>query len=128
MPLTQSDLLPELCRVKVRAARTAFWLGIATAATLSSDPAPCGLARWKNAATPATMSTPAVASRRTLTGGRLRLAVPNSSPMLMVGPGGIAGGVGDASGLEVAGGIGAGMGTRSGMSSLALSDSTPDLP
>ena len=35
---------------------------------------------------PTTMSTPAVVSSKDLTGGRLRLAVPNSSAMLIVGP------------------------------------------
>src|ERR1700730_8019 len=103
MPFTQSDFLPELRRVKVRATKAAFWPGIAAAVTLSSDPEPCGAARWKNAAMPAMMSTPAVASSRTLTGGRLRLAVPNSSPMLMVGPRWGAGTVGPALAFGVAG-------------------------
>src|ERR1700733_7064403 len=86
MPYTQSDFLPELCRVKVRATRTAFWLGISTAVTTSSDPAPCGLARWKNDTMATMMSIPTVVRRSGLTGGRLRLAVPNSSAMLIVGP------------------------------------------
>src|ERR1039457_1389543 len=92
MPCTQRDFLPEFRKVKVRATKAEFWFGIATAFTLSSDPPPCGVARWKNAAMPAMTSTPAVASSRTFTGGRLRLAVPNSSAMWMVGPGWAAGG------------------------------------
>src|SRR5271154_922291 len=93
MLCTQRGFSPELCRVNVRATRAALWPGICTAFTPSSDPAPCGLARCRNDTMPAMTSTPARVSSRILTGGRLRLAVPNSSPMRMVGPRCGAGGV-----------------------------------
>src|ERR1017187_198885 len=109
MLCTQSGLSPELRRVNVRATNDAVWLGICTAVTLSSDPAPCGLARWRNATTPATTSTPASAISKTLTGGRLRLAVPNSSPMWMVGPRRATGGV------LAAGPVGVAEGTETGL-------------
>src|SRR5229473_7250254 len=112
MLCTQSGFWPELRRVKVMATRTAFCPGRSTAVTLSIDPAPCGLARWKNDAMPTRMSIPAVAMRRILTGGRLRLAVPNSSPMSMVGPVCAAGTV-SAGAIGVAGGSGAGFGIGS---------------
>src|ERR1700688_1380064 len=103
------DFSPELRRVKVRATRTEFWPGRSTAVTLSSDPAPCGLARWKNDAIPAMRRIPAVDITRILTGGRLRFAVPNSSAMWMVGPGWEGGGA-LTGGVEVDGGTGAGVG------------------
>src|SRR5271163_2920101 len=86
MSCTQSDFLPELCKVKVRATSDAFCPGSSTAVTASSDPAPCGLARWKNDTMTTMMSIPTVVSNSGLTGGRLRLAVPNSSAILIVGP------------------------------------------
>src|ERR1700685_405914 len=86
MLCTQSGFAPELRKVNVRATKDAFWAGISTAVTLSSDPAPCGLARCRNEMTPTMRSTPAKAISRTFTGGRLRLAVPNSSAMWIVGP------------------------------------------
>src|SRR5271163_1253169 len=86
MSCTQSDFLPELCKVKVRATSDAFCPGSSTAVTASSDPAPCGLARWKNDTMATMMSIPAVVSNNGLIGGKLRLAVPNSSAMLIVGP------------------------------------------
>src|ERR1035438_9062356 len=63
------------------AASTMPWLGTSAAATKSTEPAPWGLARpWK--ATIATaMATAAMQIRTMPAGGRLRLAVPNSSPM-----------------------------------------------
>src|ERR1700730_6387575 len=85
----QIALSPLLRIVKVRATRVAFWPGISTAAMLSSEPEPCGLARWKNEIPATTTSTPRRVIKTVAAGGRLRLAVPNSSAMLMVGPDGI---------------------------------------
>src|SRR5579863_4366836 len=61
------------------------------ATTLSSDPAACGLARFRNDAIRTTTSTAATAIRTILTGGRFFFAVPNSSPIRIVGPAGTAG-------------------------------------
>src|SRR5215471_11576189 len=76
--------------------------GISTAATLSSVPAACGLARLKNDTNATTMPSTTIAMTRILPEGRFFLAVPNSSPMLMVGPPGVFGGSGTAG---VAGGV-----------------------
>src|SRR5437870_7709504 len=65
--------------------------GISMATTLSREPAPWGVARFKNDAIATTTSTPAMAMSTIFAGGRLRLAVPNSSAMLMVGPDGTSG-------------------------------------
>src|SRR5437899_13066905 len=62
--------------------------GISMAVALSSEPAPWGVARFKNDAIATTTSTPAIAMSTIFAGGRLRLAVPNSSAMLIVGPDG----------------------------------------
>src|SRR5215471_5679686 len=69
--------------------------GISTAATLSSVPAACGLARLKNDTNATTMPSTMMAMTRILPEGRFFFAVPNSSPMLIVGPdGGFGAGVG----------------------------------
>src|SRR5580698_742945 len=75
-----------------------FWSGISTAATLSSVPEACGLARFRKDAMATTTKTAATAIRTILAGGRFFLAVPNSSPMRIVGPAGPAGWTGAASG------------------------------
>src|SRR5580704_13858072 len=116
MPWTQSDFSPELRSVKVSATSEAFWLGISAAATLSSDPAPCGLARWTKATTARSTSTPPMAINKSLAGVRLRLAVPNSSPMLIVGPRWAAG----AGVAATGGGTGAGVGIGSGMIAITI--------
>src|SRR5215469_13615120 len=79
------------------------------ATTLSRVPEACGLARFRNEAMSTTTTTAPTAIRTIFTGGRFFLAVPNSSPMLMVGPvgsvgvagtGGVSGGgAGDWSGI-----------------------------
>src|SRR5260370_7388754 len=94
------------------ATRTAFCPGRVRGVTVWVDPGPWGLACGKNAAMPTMMRIPAIAIRRILTGGRLRLAVPNSSPMSMVGPVCAAGTV-SAGAIGVAGGSGAGFGIGS---------------
>src|SRR5580658_6579529 len=76
-----------------------FWSGISTATTLSSDPEACGLARFTNEAIATTTSTAATAIRTIFAGGRFFLAVPNSSPILMVGPAGVAGDLGGGTGV-----------------------------
>src|SRR5258707_7255542 len=116
MLCTHSGFSPELRSVNVIATNTEFCPGSSTAVTLASEPAPCGLARWKDDAMPTMTRIPAVAIRRIFTGGRLRLAVPNSSPMLIVGPDCAAGGVGSAGPLGVTGASGAGFGMGSGIS------------
>src|SRR5271165_5732451 len=73
--------------------------GISTAATLSSEPEACGLARFRKEAISTTTSTAPIAISTILAGGRFFLAVPYSSPMLMVGPAGTTGGVGGGTGV-----------------------------
>src|SRR5580693_10645004 len=110
MSCTQSDFLPELRKVKVRATSDAFCPGSYTAVTASRDPAPCGLARWKNDTMATMTSIPTVVSKSGLRGGRLRLAVPNSSAMLIVGPRCGLVTAASAGALGGAGGVGAGLG------------------
>src|SRR5579863_3744428 len=95
------------------------WPVISTAATLSSDPPACGLARFRNDAIRITTAIAATQIRTIFAGGRFFLAVPYSSPMLIVGPAGGAGGAGD-------GGVGGGgTGVWSGISLCRVSpDST----
>src|SRR6266576_275155 len=80
--------------VKVSATMVEFCPGISTAMTLSSVPEACGLARFRNDTKATTMPSTMMATTRILPEGRLFLAVPNSSPMLMVGPEGATGGFG----------------------------------
>src|SRR5579863_5186838 len=70
------------------------WPVISTAATLSSDPPACGLARFRNDAIRITTAIAATQIRTIFAGGRFFLAVPYSSPMLIVGPAGGFGGGG----------------------------------
>src|SRR5713226_5930303 len=79
--------------VKVSATMVEFCPGISTATTLSSVPEACGLARFRNDTKATIMPSTMMAMTRILPEGRLFFAVPNSSPMLMVGPG-AAGGFG----------------------------------
>jgi hypothetical protein len=88
--------------VKVRATIVEFWSGISTATTLSSVPEACGLARFRNDASATTIPTSTIAMTTILLGGRFFLAVPNSSPIWMVGPVGV-GGVGGVPDGEVGG-------------------------
>src|SRR5258708_31089330 len=85
----QIALSAALRIVKVRATRVAFWPGISTAAMLSSEPEPCGLARWRDEIPATATSTPSRVIKTVAAGGRLRLAVPNSSAMLVGGAYGI---------------------------------------
>ena len=105
----------------------AFCPGSSTAVTVSSDPAPCGLARWKNDMTATMMSITAPISNSGFAGGRLRLAVPNSSAMLIVGPHCGLAAAASAGALSAGGGAGAGLGDSSGMAWFALLDCTPSL-
>src|SRR4051812_17874936 len=82
--------------VKVSAAIVEFCPGMSTATTLSSVPEACGLARFRKEAKATTMPSTTMAMTRILPEGRFFLAVPYSSPMLMVGPDGAAGGWGAA--------------------------------
>src|SRR3954447_2974905 len=82
--------------VKVSAAMVEFCPGMSTAATLSRVPEACGLARFRKEAKATTMPSTTMAMTRILPDGRFFLAVPYSSPMLMVGPDGVAGGWGAA--------------------------------
>src|SRR4051795_6403098 len=90
--------------VKVSAAMVEFCPGMSTAATLSRVPEACGLARFRKEAKATTMPSTTMAMTRILPEGRFFLAVPYSSPMLMVGPDGWADGV--AGGWGAAGGEG----------------------
>src|SRR5205807_10084489 len=81
--------------------------GMSMAATLSREPAPCGVARFTKDAIATTTRTPAMAMSTIFAGGRLRLAVPNSSAMLMVGPDGAGGGAALGAGLAAPAGGGA---------------------
>src|ERR1039458_2086718 len=63
------------------ATSTMLWLGTSAPATKSIAPAPWGLARPWKAMMATTMATAAMQIRTIPAGGRLRLAVPNSSPM-----------------------------------------------
>src|ERR1700745_87739 len=80
--------------VKVSATMVEFCPGISTATTLSSVPEACGLARFRNDTKATTIPSTMMAMTRIFPEGRFFLAVPNSSPMLMVGPEGAAGGFG----------------------------------
>src|SRR6185369_9461869 len=80
-------------------ASTEFWSGISTAFTSSMEPDEPGRLWVKTTMAEITrIRARPIAS--TLGGGRFRLAVPNSSPMLMVGPASGAGAAG-VSGLAV---------------------------
>src|SRR5579859_5471863 len=81
---------------------------MSTATTLSSDPAPWGLARLMNDAITIMMATAMTAGMTILAGGRFFFAVPYSSPMLIVGPAATAGGAGGigGGGTGVSSGIG----------------------
>src|SRR5258708_3667503 len=96
--------------VKVKATMVEPWPGISTAATLSREPEACGLARFTKEAMSTTTATAAMAIRRILAGGRFFFAVPYSSPMLMVGPAGAAGGGAGAGGPGGEAGVSSGMG------------------
>src|ERR1700756_2328146 len=80
--------------VNVSATMVEFCPGISTATTLSSVPEACGLARFRNDTKATTIPSTMMAMTRIFPEGRFFLAVPNSSPMLMVGPEGAAGGFG----------------------------------
>src|SRR5437899_7887088 len=101
--------------VTFTATRTAFWLGISTAEILSIDPPPCGLARCTKAKTATMAAITANTIPTTLAGGKLRLAVPNSSPI----SNGI-GGSGAALGSRGAGEAGGGAGVSSAIGSSAI--------
>src|SRR5579859_4429046 len=73
---------------------------MSTATTLSSDPAPWGLARLMNDAITIMMATAMTAGMTILAGGRFFFAVPYSSPMLIVGPEGGAGTGGGGGGAD----------------------------
>jgi len=105
----QLQLAPRkigLLRATVKATMVEPWPGISTATTLSRDPPACGFARFTNEAMATTTRTTPIAISSILRGGRFRFAVPNSSPMLIVGP---AGGLGGAGIAAFGGGGGAGV-------------------
>src|SRR5712692_2631544 len=103
--------------VTFTATKTEFWFGISTAAILSTDPPPCGFARSRNATVPTARAPTARTMPTIFAGGRLRVAVPNSSPIFIAGPGprsmaGSGMGSGVASGVSFGSGPGAAAGGR----------------
>jgi hypothetical protein len=93
------------------------------------------LARFTKEAISTTIKTAPIAIRTILAGGRFFVAVPYSSPMLIVGPtataggaGGFGGGAGVGSGIEVSRNADSTSDGRWGVIALAESDMDRDIP
>ena len=90
-----------LCSVKVSATMVESCPGISTAATLSSEPEACGLARFRNEAMNTTTTTSADGDQDDLSRRQILLGCAVLFADLIVGPGDVVGGGGVVGGLDI---------------------------